>query len=203
MTPDSFGSSLVRKSERAIRSARLSLRDGDADSAVNRAYYAMFNVARAALLSAGIPEGALPRTHRGVMEAFRIHAVQTGRIEAELASILSRTESLRLKADYTATEIDPDAAKQVVASAEQFLRTVERVFGLGGDTTLVKESSESQVRRPSLEETRRQAAEDWRQNYYEKRIEGQESAADSSRTDKQDSNLNEDADLHFDPNHER
>jgi uncharacterized protein (UPF0332 family) len=61
----------------------------------------MFNVARAALLNAGVSEAELPRTHRGVIEAFRIHGVQTGRIDSELASSLSRTESLRLKADYT------------------------------------------------------------------------------------------------------
>lgn len=78
---DSFVSSLVRKGERPIRSAHLNLRDGDPDSAVNRSYYAMFNVARAALLSAGLPEGQLPRAHRGLIEAFRTHAVQTGRID--------------------------------------------------------------------------------------------------------------------------
>jgi uncharacterized protein (UPF0332 family) len=42
--------------------------------------HAMFNVARAALLNAGVSEAELPRTHRGVIEAFRIHGVQTGRI---------------------------------------------------------------------------------------------------------------------------
>jgi uncharacterized protein (UPF0332 family) len=83
---DSLESSLARKGERAMRSAHMSLREGDPDSAVNRAYYAMFNVARAALLNSGVPEGDLPRTHRGVIEAFRNHAVQTGRVDAELAS---------------------------------------------------------------------------------------------------------------------
>jgi hypothetical protein len=38
MKRDSFASSLVRKGERAIRSAQLSLRDGDPDNAVNRSY---------------------------------------------------------------------------------------------------------------------------------------------------------------------
>jgi uncharacterized protein (UPF0332 family) len=70
MKRDSFASSLVRKGERAIRSAHLSLRDGDPDNAVNRSYYAMFNVARAALLNAGVSEAELPRTHRGVIEAL-------------------------------------------------------------------------------------------------------------------------------------
>lgn len=118
MTADSLESGLARKAERAMRSAVTSLKDGDPDSAVNRAYYAMFNIARAALLNAGVPEGDLPRTHRGVIEAFRNHAVQTGRVEPELASTLSRTESLRLKADYTGGEI--------------FFRAVRQEFGLEG-----------------------------------------------------------------------
>jgi uncharacterized protein (UPF0332 family) len=117
-----------------MRSAVMSLKDGDPDSAVNRAYYAMFNIARAALLKAGVPEGDLPRTHRGVIEPFRNHAVQTGRVDPELASTLSRTESLRLKADYTGSEIEFAAAERVVSHAETFFRTVRQEFGLEGHT---------------------------------------------------------------------
>ena len=75
---DSLESSLARKGERAMRSAHMNLREGDPDSAVNRAYYAMFNVARAALLNVGMPEGDLPRTHRGVIEAFRTTRYKPG-----------------------------------------------------------------------------------------------------------------------------
>lgn len=130
MTDHSFSGSLVRKSERAMQIARLSLENEDPDSAVNRAYYAMFNISRAALLKAGIPEGELPRTHRGISDAFRQHAVLNGKIDADLASALSRAESLRLMADYTATEIDANAATKLVEQAENYVRTVGRVFDL-------------------------------------------------------------------------
>ena len=130
MTDNSFSVSLVRKSERAIQIARLSLENEDPDSAVNRSYYAMFNISRAALLKAGVPEGELPRTHRGINEAFRQHAVLTGKIDPELASALSRAESLRLMADYTATEIDADAATKLVEQEENYVRTVKRIFDL-------------------------------------------------------------------------
>jgi uncharacterized protein (UPF0332 family) len=189
----------------------------------------MFNVARAALLSAGVPEGNLPRTHRGLIEAFRIHAVQTGRIETDMASSLSRTENLRLKADYTATEIDTGVAKEVVAHAEKFVQTVERVFGLEtpvrqaaaaekgssqecdsvsqSDTTIgADQSREPLGRAPTLEETQREAAENWRRNYYDKRASGlkpdMESAGgkeNSLDTDKTRSDL--DAGLDVDPEH--
>ena len=90
----------------------------------------MFNISRAALLKAGVAEGELPRTHRGISDAFRQHAVLTRKVDAELASTLSRAESLRLMADYTATEIDANAATKLVEQAENYVRTVERVFGL-------------------------------------------------------------------------
>ena len=41
---------LLHKAERAVESARLLLGDGDVDGACNRAYYAMFDAIRAALL---------------------------------------------------------------------------------------------------------------------------------------------------------
>jgi uncharacterized protein (UPF0332 family) len=197
MKRDSFASSLVRKGERAIRSAQLSLRDGDPDNAVNRSYYAMFNVARAALLNAGVSEAELPRTHRGVIEAFRIHAVQTGRIDPELASSLSRTENLRLKADYTGAEIDAGVAKEVVAHAEKFVRTVERVFGLEG------RPKDAGASRSSTEEMRRQAAENWRRNYYEKgnEIPGSEQESTDSQRDitENDERHQSDTGMDFDP----
>jgi len=60
--------------------------------------------------------------------------VQTGRVDSELASTLSRTESLRLKADYTGSEIEFAAAERVVLQSEFFFRTVRQEFGLEGHT---------------------------------------------------------------------
>ncbi len=183
MTKTPFARALVRKSERALKVARLALNAGDNDSAVSRSYYAMFDIARAALLRTGVTEDKLPRTHNGVIEAFRAHAVDSGQIDRRLAAQLSRTESLRIKADYTGTEIDLTEAKGVVQNAELFVQTVERAFGLG-ESSLSKEYenpdskddggvsepnvaiSETQRKTAelepiSLEEIRRQARENW------------------------------------------
>jgi len=122
----------VRKSERAIRSARLDLQDGDSDGAVNRAYYAMFN------------------------------AVQSGRVDAGIGGVLGRTETLRLKADYTGTEIDADTASLVLSEAETFVRTVEREFALDlARTATPVESQGVQPPPDPIEEERRQARENW------------------------------------------
>jgi uncharacterized protein (UPF0332 family) len=73
VTKAPFAHALVRKSERALKVARLALNAGDNDSAVSRSYYAMFDIARASLLRAGVTEDMLPRTYSGVIEAFRSH----------------------------------------------------------------------------------------------------------------------------------
>jgi uncharacterized protein (UPF0332 family) len=65
----------------------------------------MFDIARAAVLRAGVAEDKLPRTHNGVIQLFRLHAVQSGLMDQRLAGELSRTESLRIKADYTAANL--------------------------------------------------------------------------------------------------
>jgi uncharacterized protein (UPF0332 family) len=185
VTKGPFERALVRKSAKALKVARLALNAGDNDSAVSRSYYAMFDIARAALLRAGVTEDKLPRTHNGVIEAFRSHAVQSGQIDPQLATQLSRTESLRIKADYTGSEIELSEAKEVVRNAEQFVQTVERVFNLdkpplaeeyenptSKDDGKVSEpalaESEIEIKSVkvepiSLEEIRRQARENWLQ----------------------------------------
>jgi uncharacterized protein (UPF0332 family) len=185
VTKGPFERALVRKGKRALKVARLALNAGDNDSAVSRSYYAMFDFAQAALLRAGVSEDKLPRTHSGVIEAFRIHAVQSGQIDRQLATHLSRTESLRIKADYTGTEIELNEAKEVVQNAELFVQTVERVFSLDtpslaneyenptskGDDKVSEpavaaseiESKTAKLEPISLEEIRRQARENWLQ----------------------------------------
>jgi len=63
--------------------------------------------------------------------------------------------------------------------------------------------SKQQTRPLSLEETRRQAAENWRRNYYDKRANQLEPRTDSShakeRTDKEKAHPEPDAGLDFDP----
>lgn len=184
MTKAPFERALVRKSEKALKVAGLALAADDNDSAVSRSYYAMFDIARAALLRAGVAEGRLPRTHSGVIEAFRSHAVQSGKIDRQLATQLSRAESLRIKADYTGTEIEFSEAKEVVQNAELFVELVKREFGLD-KPPLAKDyehpaAKDDKVSEPaaavsdiesknlklepiSLEEIRRQAREDWLQ----------------------------------------
>ena len=76
---------LLAKSSQALKSARVLLRGGDTDGVCNRAYYAMFNAARAALLAVGAPsDAAHAKTHNGLQSAFNQHVIKSGRLEQEL-----------------------------------------------------------------------------------------------------------------------
>jgi len=67
----------LAKALQAAASAELLLGAGDADGACNRAYYAMFDAARAALLASMAPvETEIARTHNGLITAFRLHLVK-------------------------------------------------------------------------------------------------------------------------------
>lgn len=89
MTPADY----MGKARRAITSARLLLADNDGDGACNRAYYAMFDAAHAALLAADSDlNPATIKTHRGLIAAFGEHLVKTGRTSADLGRSLNQVE---------------------------------------------------------------------------------------------------------------
>jgi uncharacterized protein (UPF0332 family) len=226
LNDSAFAQALVKKGERALVSAKVNLLEGDMDGAVNRAYYAMFNIARAALLSAGIPESELPRSHNGLIGAFGEESVKVRKLDPDLGRALSKTESLRLRADYMGVSVDQPTAEGAVARAEAFVRTVVREFGLEGSAAQAdlnhdasknvnEEKRSSSVRDPaaeasatfrplSLEETKRKAAENWRRNYYDKRTEHgpqADSSHTSDRTDKENVQPERDVGRDFDPEH--
>lgn len=121
MTPAEY----MQKAERALASARLLLVDGDLDGACNRAYYAMFDAAHAALLASGANSNpGETKTHRGLIAAFGKHLVSTGRIPSEFGKALNQVERIRLLADYTGEDIDEQAAQWALERATDFLVAV-------------------------------------------------------------------------------
>ncbi len=127
-------------------------------------------------------------------------------MDRQLAGELSRTESLRIKADYTDLEIEPKIAAEVVEKAEIFVQTVERVFSLDesslgneyknhtpNDDDKVSEpavavskieAKDVQLEPVSLEEIRRQARENWLRLRQQK-IEGAKSAGRDYEPDRE------------------
>jgi uncharacterized protein (UPF0332 family) len=113
---------VVEQAREALAAAHYNLEGGFLTTAVNRAYYAAFHMARAALLL----KGEAPRTHKGVHVRFRLHFVQTGRIGPEVAATLARAAEMREEADYDdGALIEADATEALIRDVARFLAAVE------------------------------------------------------------------------------
>jgi len=120
---------LFEKAIRAVSSAQLLLDSGDADGACNRAYYAMFDAARAALLASDAPVvPEVVKTHSGLISAFSLYLVKTGQVPVELGKALNKVEDLRLIADYKGDPIELEDATWAVQQAERFVQTMKSSY---------------------------------------------------------------------------
>jgi uncharacterized protein (UPF0332 family) len=90
---------LMAKARTACASARTLLDRWDTDGACNRAYYAMFDAAQAALLttSANVTIN-VGKTHSGVLTAFSQHLVKNGPVPREIGRLLKQAEETRIVA---------------------------------------------------------------------------------------------------------
>lgn len=121
MTP----TELMAKANQALASAQLLLDSGDTDGACNRAYYAMFDAARAVLMAAkpGVPAEAV-RTHSGLITTFSLQLVKTGQVALEYGKSLNRVQELRLIADYKGDPVAAEDAGWALAQADVFVRAM-------------------------------------------------------------------------------
>lgn len=119
----------MAKAERACSSARALLNLGDVDGACNRAYYAMFDAARAALLASSSPVRAdIGKTHSGLITAFSEHLIKNGSVPKEMGRLLKRAEEIRLVADYKGDSVEFEDAQEMVEQAEIFVATLREKF---------------------------------------------------------------------------
>lgn len=121
--------SLMVKARQACDSARALLDRNDADGACNRAYYAMFDAARAALLATKAPVPPnIGKTHSGVLNAFSLHLVKTALVPRDIGRLLKRAEEIRIVADYNGESVELEDAREMVSQAEMFIATLAELF---------------------------------------------------------------------------
>ena len=117
------------KARRALSSAGKLLHDDDGDGACNRAYYAMFDAARAALIASKAPvPPEIAKTHSGLISAFSLHLVKPNLFPIELGRSLNKAEDLRLVADYKGDSISTEDAQWAVEAARAFVDEVDFRF---------------------------------------------------------------------------
>jgi uncharacterized protein (UPF0332 family) len=94
-------------------------------SCISRAYYAMYYVTQALLLS----EGFDTSTHKGVIRLLGLHFVTTGKIESNVAVLLKRAYDSRQTSDYDSdmTE-DESMAKSAIENAQTYISVVKMIL---------------------------------------------------------------------------
>jgi uncharacterized protein (UPF0332 family) len=118
---------LRAKSDMALKSAKALLEMGDTDGACSRAYYAMFDAARAALIQIKAPvKTEIAKTHNGLSAAFSLYLIKSGQLSTGLGRALSRAHETRLLADYTGDPVEPDLAAKLVQQAAEFIEEITR-----------------------------------------------------------------------------
>lgn len=120
---------LMVKALRATASARILLDAGDVDGACSRAYYAMFDAARAALLAANAPVPQdIGKTHGGLISAFSFHLVKDGPVSSDLGKKFNRALEIRLVADYKGESVELSDARELIEQAEMFVEAMRIEF---------------------------------------------------------------------------
>lgn len=118
-----FTEKLLAKASRAIQSSRTLLDSGDPESAVSRAYYAMFYVAEALLGEKGLRF----RKHGGVHGAFGEHFAKTGTLDPKYHRWLLEAFNKRITADYGVENLVTDQeVERIMEQAREFLREARR-----------------------------------------------------------------------------
>ena len=114
----------VEKSQEDLQSAQVLLEHGLFRAAVNRAYYAVFHLASAALLTVGEERSK----HSGVQSAFGQFMVKPGHIEVEHYDTLKFARKLREESDYRddLVTLTAEETAALLENARQFVSRVKR-----------------------------------------------------------------------------
>ena len=118
---------LFKKAQIALESSELLISSGDHDGGCNRAYYAMFDAARAALLvSKSVTDLSTIKTHSGLITTFSLSLVKTGHVSVELGKSINKVEDLRLLADYIGEDIALEQAQWALKEARAFVLALQK-----------------------------------------------------------------------------
>lgn len=110
--------------DRFLKTAKLTLKHGDLRSAADRAYYAMFHAAAAALHKKDITA----KSHRGIIQKFGEVYIKSNEFDRELGKALQRAFSLRQASDYDVyPEPDEEQVTAMVEKAQEFVNRLKQL----------------------------------------------------------------------------
>jgi uncharacterized protein (UPF0332 family) len=111
----------LEKARQSLRSAGLLLQAADFDGAVNRAYYACYDAARAVLEAIAHLDTREVKTHAGLIRLFNLKIVKPGLMPLAIGRLIGREEQLRLFADYGDGVQERAEAELAVVQATDFV----------------------------------------------------------------------------------
>ena len=115
--------SLIKKSRRYLKSAKLLLEGGDYESSISRTYYAMFYSTQAILLT----KKKSFSSHKGVISAFGQIFIKSGVLPKELGRELNKAFEKRQIGDYEYTFIlSKEEAEELLINGKKFVRDMVR-----------------------------------------------------------------------------
>lgn len=115
-------SDLIKKSKESLGAAKKLFAYGYFDFAVSRAYYAMFYMTEAVLLTKDLSFSK----HSGVISAFGEQFIKPGIIHKKYHQLLRDAFRARNIGDYAHTEaVTKEECDKILSNAEHFLKKIE------------------------------------------------------------------------------
>ncbi len=112
----------LEKAEEDIETAKELLSLKRYRAVVNRAYYALFSITTAVLLTKKLERSK----HSGVEAAFNHYFIRNNIIEVEYGKIFDYVRKKREECDYTAKiSIDRETAEKIVKDSKKFIRRMK------------------------------------------------------------------------------
>lgn len=112
----------------AADDARMLLAASKSRGATSRAYYAMFDAARAALAAVD-GELAKAKSHQTIISRFGLNIVVGNGLDPELGRYLNTSEDLRIAADYDQAAFALDQARATISRMEHLLSVIAGLLG--------------------------------------------------------------------------
>jgi uncharacterized protein (UPF0332 family) len=113
---------LLDKARRSIRTAGKILRDGEVDFAGSRAYYAMFYVAEALLLTKGLAYSS----HSAIIANFGREFAKTNILNPKFHNYLIKSQDRRNIGDYAiGAHLTEEEVQEMLNWAKEFLKAGE------------------------------------------------------------------------------
>jgi hypothetical protein len=124
----------LTKAEQCLAGAALAVAHGQYNNAANRAYYAAFQAAIAALHAAGV-EPSTPRywAHDFVLREYCARLARPwGGYPPQSAPVFKALQDERLKADYEVELLSRESGERALALAQDFVAAVRQRLGQEG-----------------------------------------------------------------------